>query len=765
METPASSEYHEHYHNDASEHGFIWYLIHEVLHGLVFVYVCYGLISFRVKFMSSNRVYNLVHYFVRTFVVIYNCCLALRMFTIAYLLYYLDQQLPRGYKLSQKFNCTALTDFSIERELSQHESDHVRAQILYASSHELTHNESLLVPIVRPRHASLYAYVTLNNLYRSQLNMEMAEYVGTFMNVLAHHYMRGFARVLDVIAGPYMWGGKQTILMYGFYGLGIFVMSVVFPIEHMLRSSINYNFIKFTLSDTKLLDECRRYQATLLRKLDDHIESETSSPLTHTCRALDYRQVRVDAFKIKNKMWRMPRFRCCQPPWRSPIASICDAHERPVTRPMQNSRIARRNVRRYKPFVRSKSWFKICLVAYPVFLAYNFILVLALTIWISFKLNGHVARINAQCPLTQRFSDMAAGGGGTPPIYYRVDFFYDDRPYLSWLSVLSWIESYYMAYLMSMAPAFYMSYYVGTICELFLWMSELRLQLGIAKVLLEMGNKLSEDLGVQSDELELDFDWHEGNADSAHAQYARQAIDRVMAWRHGQHIDIDYVDSIYTQFGGVRDLIPFLWYCWQSRDHCARMREVMAFRLRAKKYSVVYSAFMNVQFFYRDFKATRVMMVLVLQRTCLMAVGAACMTAVCRTQFDLDVLALNLLMLVCYLTLMIYTGLATMMGSRMSKFTNMFHSVQCAGLAATATGATDLHEVALRHLLITEPHDDTMLYAFFGVKATYEEVWEVSIVANRSLFAMQLSNNRAYAHTHAHTVEQQLDTNVHKHGV
>lgn len=242
METLVGDDYKDGHYHDASEHGLAWAMLNKMLHVIVFVYTLYGMIQFRVKFIRMN---GLVAWLSRL-IILHSFYLSAKFALIATLMYIYNYKLEsRSVELSS-FNCS-LDNFPLLAGP-------------FAEARGGPQQQPQQEPQPQPQ--------PLLEL------LELPSYVYYF------NYMPYLNRLIQDYGGPFKLLGNRATLMYGFYAIAVYIMLAIFPLELVYCVKVDFNFIRFVLSDPACMTELYSKRKRHLFRLCAWSRSQSDSLIT-----------------------------------------------------------------------------------------------------------------------------------------------------------------------------------------------------------------------------------------------------------------------------------------------------------------------------------------------------------------------------------------------------------------------------------------------------------------------------------------------------
>jgi len=666
METLLSDDYREEHYHDASEHGLTWVLVNEMLHLIVLGYTLFGMIRFKVKFIHMVKLVNII-----SFVTIFHSWyLTLKFALIATVMYFFCIELDRLKISFSDFNCSLSGDnvlteaLKLENRVANREAaSELPSEIQGTSGDSFTSDEA------------------------------------TFIELLRAHYPLMLAEFLNLFGGPLKLLGKRATLMYGFYSIAIFIMLAIFPIE-LYYQNVGFNFIRFVLNDINCMKDLYEKKRKHLDRLNNWSRNKNTSLLTlstkKTISQHILRSTQVFEFSLRGRdqLYSIesspaPNDRSCLGKIATPIKSLRHSlSTNHLDQPCYNVVIANKNLKKFKPHVRSESWFKIAMVIYPIFIFFYFstlIIVIGATLLFYIQ---NLKEINDTC---------------TSQVDRTIDLFSN----WTFLDRLTFHETHYTVFALSCASSFYCSYYFGTIFELHVWLEEISQQLNLSRILLDLnGHGYALRSAVPP------------SKDSPYRNYITREVDP--AFEGYYNFKDQDVDENYNQFGGLNGARSHIAFKFSPQSKRFKLREFMALKLVSKKQTVLRATYINLCLFFDELNDTRFMTKTILGRTTQIAFGFALMASITRSQFEYNYKYLTILLAACLAILNLYLICAASINSRINKLLPQIHSV-ISGLTI-AERDNDLLEFWLRHIMAYGTDKDAMSYKIYGYKITWSSI-------------------------------------------
>lgn len=357
--------------------------------------------------------------------------------------------------------------------------------------------------------------------------------------------------------------------------------------------------------------------------------------------------------------------------------------------------MANRNLKKFKPHVRSETWFKSSMVVYPIFVFFYFLSVSTVFCINSILFSKTLHEVSNHC----------ARQRGDPTFNLCDD--------LSLFDTLTYYETHYCVFTISCASSFYCSYYFGTIIELYGWIQEISQQLTLSRTVLDL---------TRDDTITRFF----GHRQSSIVSALVIAKNLPVNGRDGRGKETRISIESFDQFGGIENLwfhLKFNFFKRQSERF--RCQELMALQLITKKQTLLRATYINMNLFFDELNDTRFMTQTILSRTTQISFGFALVVAITRSQFESDTKDIHFVMGVCLFILNLYLVCAACINNNINKLLPKIHSLICASTLAETDH--DLLEFWLRHIQAYGVDNDAMSYRILGYKVTWRSILNVSI--------------------------------------
>lgn len=312
--------------------------------------------------------------------------------------------------------------------------------------------------------------------------------------------------------------------------------------------------------------------------------------------------------------------------------------------PSYDVKVANENLRRFKPHVRSESWFKISMVVYPIFISFYFstLTVCLGAIYVIFT--RALEEMNEKCSNREKIDLLSIW---------------------SPLDRLTFYETQYSVFALSFASSFYCSYYFGTILELHIWIQEIAQQLELCRFVIELSLVIPRLAQVEmANRHQLAIISGQDKWQSA-GQLERMSIVEHLARLH--RLDSRNIDQCFNDFGGLRSAFAHAKHqLFASQSERLRQREIMAMKLLSKKQTLLRATYVNLNLFFDELHDTRFMTQTILRRTTQLAFGFALMVSITRSQFEFNYIYLTILLLATLAILNLYLVCAASINSSVS---------------------------------------------------------------------------------------------------
>lgn len=670
----------ERYH-DAKEHGITWALLHEMLHIIVLGFSLFGLVRMRVKFIHMVKLVNYISYFM----IAHSFYMSFKFILMGIVMYIFNMKLDLLKLTAIDFNCS------------------------------LKDPSQMLRTIFRATYRSPDS-LDLNNLLTFDRDMLM------------------MSKLLDILGGPYKLLGIKTTLMYGFYGISIYIMLALFPIE-LFFVKINFNFIRFVLSDPSCLNDFYEKRRRHMARLNKWSRNSTTSWITMGMkqrtnqRYLKTTNIAYDIHELLKQMDRgslslvlsqeRPSLNSIdsdslsayeQSPIKEylqakePINALAHHHHNQREKTLRHSLsinhfdypsydvgIANTNLKYFEPFVRSARWFKVSMIIYPCFIAYYF-LTLTFTIgFINYYMDFSLDNLHTECELKCKSEfGQDCKSINQPEV---ASSFYDS---------LTYYETQYAIINLSVASSFYCSYFFGTIFELHVWLQELNQQLDISKLLLLFSDG--------------------STCDSSLPPAEKLTFDQMILFHELDHLNL--MDCV-NDFGGLNKFISHLRFIMLSKQSLKlKIRETIAIKLFHKKQTILRATYLNFCLFIDELDDTRKMTEITLIRTTQIVCGFAVIVALSKVQYQSSYSSFTYLLLAAWMILNLYLVMAASINSGFNK---LLPKIQALMSAYIISGSDhDLSEFWLKHLQTYGASVDSICYRILGHKITWSSIVQVS---------------------------------------
>lgn len=394
-----------------------------------------------------------------------------------------------------------------------------------------------------------------------------------------------------------------------------------------------------------------------------------------------------------------------------------------LNRPSYQVTIANRNLRKFKPFVRSDIWFKASMIIYPIFIFFYFILHMLIIglieRYFEHSFSETIERCKQNMALLLEHRDHQEAARETSPkehdLFEWANWSLTDKVML--------YESTYTVFILSCASSFYTSYYFGTILELTIWIKEISQQLELSAHVIELTEVLTHTSDLSP-------------------MQARQLLS--------SSVDLRMIKFYVNDFGGLNELFP-AYLERRALDKLARgegrrksssspaqrmnlhqadrtkfkLRELMAIRLLTKKETLLRATYVNICLFFDELHETKFMTSTILRRTSQISSGFAFMASITRSQFKANYSHLNSLLIGTLLVFNLYLACAAYVNSGVNRMLVQIHSLISASLRTSSEDA-DLFEFWLRHVSAFGEDKDVTAYNIYGYKVTWSTIMNVS---------------------------------------
>lgn len=409
---------------------------------------------------------------------------------------------------------------------------------------------------------------------------------------------------------------------------------IIFDITSHELTSVNNPFTSTATS--KASQQQQQQCSTLDGALVARSEKRACSLTTTNTFQFDLSNFRYDSYHTR--------------PMNSLVHSLSINHR---DQPSYNVKVANENLKRFRPHVRSESWFKISMVVYPMFISYYFSMITVIIGAIYVYFTESLSQMNEKCALeTEEKIDLLS--------------------VWSYLDRLTFFETQYTVFALSFSSSFYCSYYFGTIIELHIWIQEIAQQLDLSRIVLELNHAFPRSMQVQqarsSAGQQQEHQLPVGKA--AYSLTGDQinfpvAYDDLFAY-HG--LDRNSMDEFFNHFGGLRSVFAHTKHqLFSSQSERFKRRELIAMRLVSKRQTLLRATYINLNLFLDELHETRFMTQTILRRTTQIAFGFALMVSITRSQFASNTLYLTILLLATLAILNLYLVCAASINSSVSK--------------------------------------------------------------------------------------------------
>lgn len=749
--------------NDASEHGLAWSLLNELLHVIMFIYTLYGMIQFPVKFIKKR---HLVDWAAKV-IIAHSWYLSIKFAAISLALFLFNWTLDRHSIEMEALNCSFANYHNVLRararnttnSTANHRDDRARDQmnLLVILDHlpdfaraldalggpfRLLDNRATLIYGVWS--ISIYIMLAIfpfELMYFVSVDYNFIRYVLGDPNCLLDLYDRRDKHLLRLAswsrlqADSLLTKGAKMILSqrdlrsnYASAGLiattgctqpDLPAASLALPSDQLDYKFHLELFPEQLISDELLVwppsdcsgeraDEHQQHSAEKARlwrlpsigtKLRSKVAGTSPSggaqwanavgqPRHHHLGSAAYRFHGVKQLKTR----------------------LAINH---YDRPSYRVSVANRNLKKFRPFVRSEVWFKASMIIYPIFITFycvTFVVILGL---IEYFFECSLWETIRRCKLaTSRLINEPVRGQQQASTFAEWSFW--DK--------LIYYETIYTVLILGCASSFYCSYYFGTIYELHMWIRELSQQLVLSAQVIELTDVL------------------------AHSN----ALSPIQVRRHlPAALGLDQCNEAHyvNDFGGLNELYPCLRDLKRKYAHRLRWllglrvsgaggnrfmgpiskyrhREQMAIRLLTKKETLLRATYVNMCLFFDELHDTRYMTTTILRRTTQMAAAYAFMVSITRSQYKLnsgEYWYLNSLLIGVLLVFNLYLASAACINNGVNKMLVKMHSLIVASIR-TGSEDADLFEFWLRHVGSFGEDKDVTAYCIYGYKVTWSTI-------------------------------------------
>jgi len=723
VETHVSDKYKDSHYHDANEHGLVWALLNELLHLIVCVYTLYGMIQFNVRFIHATKLVKWISIIIVAhswYLTAKFAFIAAIMYMFNKSLESMTDISLADYNCSLGNHKSVFANSAIKKSQSRIMNSN-SSEPHQANSTRLYYNPTtpqITIPHKDYLDNLVHLISTLPEILRNMdyplLYSELLDIFGGPFKHLGNMgtLMYGFYSVAIYI----MLAIFPIELMYRTVGFNFirFVLSDIScmrdlykrrhrHLERLTCWSRNQTDSDLTLGTKQTFNqrnlrshhfgEFNRVAAQIMASKDPHQNSVSPTrnnpesslefarrqrrTLKHTRRIggqllFRFRHKSLDDFRITNlpestnllSQWSSesgqlsvvadPNFLCPIKPLRSCLAV------NHMDTPTYQVRIAIRNLKKFKPFVRSEAWFKLSMIVYPMFIFFYFAELILVIGTISIYFGSSLTEISRVCAL-------------------QADPSIDLWGNWSFLDSLLYFETQYTVFALSCASSFYCSYYFGTIMELFIWITELEQQLDLCRITIEISEYSQRRIGVFA-ALQPSSSKQQARINTLKAKTAEQLYlsfrrncreddNGKISSSRGKKKDLEHmVDKCYNDFGGIESYW-FHYKLLQSSSQSRRLKalELMAINLLKKKQTLLRAAYINMNLFLDELNATRFMLNTILRRTTQIAFGFAILASVTRSQFKANYWHLTFLLGACLAILNLYLACAALINSRVSK--------------------------------------------------------------------------------------------------
>ena len=704
MESLVSDHHREGHFHEASEHGLAWVALQETLHLIVLLYTLFGMIRFRVKFIHAVKLVRRVSYIL----IFFNCYLIVKFFSVGALMYAFNESIERSKLSLADYNCSLANHAIVWARRPTSGLGNSSGGGTVPRSDLDKSNKSQNAPDSLTSQQEFMA--TLAALFDAPVEL-----------LLKQSYPHLFAHWLHLLGGPLKLTGNPATLMYGFLSISLYITVGIFPLE-LMYYHVGFNFIRFTLSDPTCMRDLYKNRQRLLERLASWSRHESDSELSkgvrgvigqrnqrvrhvghcgrpqrrllHSEAQIILQQVAQGAAARQGRAPAGGRAAKLAPSKRDkslaksvasgsasatrvkPLRSRLNINHRDW--PYSQVIVANRNLKRFKPYVRSEHWFKSSMVIYTLFVSYYFTVSTLLTGGIFIYLTWSLAAVGEVC------SRRA------------------NRPVDLWnnwtlLDSMLYVETQYSVFAISCASSFYCSYYFGTVLELYVWKSELLQQLRICRNILELRHRSQGSLSFLAPTESL------REETSARIESMLAVVLAANSWRvrHNRRMRARAHSGVHTRRGdgsigplsfdaklesvAAENVTEFagLKTCWAhlrllkslSQTRRNQVLEVAAVKLLLKKQTVLRATCVNFDLFLEEIKETHFMMNITLKRTAQLVFGFALTASLTRSQFKANYWHLTFLLAACLFLLNLYLACAALINSGVSGMGPKFNPI------------------------------------------------------------------------------------------
>lgn len=727
METDVSDKYKDGHYHDASEHGVVWAVLNEMLHLIVFVYTLYGMIQFKVKFIHAVKLVRWLSYLIIAhswYLTIKFTVIAIVMYMFNEKLESMGTFSLTSHNCSMGNHSASLEGTDNPKKLAMTK---LAAADQMSSSNSIDRSGFKLELQQDADDFQFWFPTLPDFLTSLNFHLMYAQFLDVFggpFKWLGNRatLMYGFYAISIYI----MLAIFPVELMYSTVGFNFirFVLSDSSCMRDLYnrrerhlnrltswsRNQTNSELTlgtKMTLNQRDLrsryADDCNRlaiqlvmanmgankFDANRVNSLSENSNTDLVCQLTAAeCKYKNLRQlmghdlerevsdrsgpwsksiIKRDYNNLKRTKWSNSdlskmataeyKLAAGVKPLRSRLAiNHMDA-------PTYQVRVANKNLKKFKPFIRSESWFKLSMIVYPVFIFYYFSLLTLVVGTITIYFGSTLRDVSDTCA---RQVD--------PEINLWTDW--------TTLDNVIYFETQYSVFAISCASSFYCSYYFGTIMELYIWKQELQQQMDLSRIVIEISEHSQRHIGVFASLLPSSCEQvatigmlkakdacqlcrfcrgGEGKASNS-------ALTRGKGTLSFEDEDLDRkVEQCFNEFGGIKSYWINLKLA-QSSSQAKRFRtlELMAIKLLQKKQTLSRATYVNMNLFFDELNETRFMNNTILRRTTQIAFGFALLASVTRSQFKANYWHLTFFLAACLAILNLYLACAAIINSSVS---------------------------------------------------------------------------------------------------
>lgn len=264
--------------------------------------------------------------------------------------------------------------------------------------------------------------------------------------------------------------------------------------------------------------------------------------------------------------------------------------------------VSLKNLRWFKPYVRDVNYYRMCVNWYPGTVLFN-IMYFAISI----------------CYLSLQYSHEIVNQ------YYRAcanqtNIPLEDYYKHNWHDTFLFFETMYSIFVFASAIAFFMTYFIGTVKDLIVWLKEFDQQLHIASLIVSKHHQfpaLVNEFNINKEQLiEAVYNYH-------------QIYDSTTK---------NYIKSFANEFGGLTSIWKRMYIdLFVKYKFRAQIMECIAVELLDKRQTIIRAAFLNFHLLKTFYTKARDEMTIILNGISFICIVCAFTTFIARSQFNSNI--------------------------------------------------------------------------------------------------------------------------------